>query len=146
MQPRHIPTIEEQREKVFNTRRSNNARSGVPLPDLSRPPPGFARPPVQTLPIPFYQPQPVYSYEDTIVTRVLQSLMGSRGHKQVEPPHGQPQDVVNKVMNWDTGAGLGGKEISDECRRSLGELERSLSRGRRRSKSREKAVHKGRRR
>merc|ERR1719206_1011838 len=79
-------------------------RSNPPLPDLSRPPPGFSRPQLQAVPVPFYQPQAMYSYEDTIVSRVLQSLIGNRV-QQVEPPNGQPQDVIEKVLNWDVGAG-----------------------------------------
>ena len=50
-QPRQIPTIEEQRDKTVNTRRSLipappswAPAPQAPLPDLSRPPPGYLRP------------------------------------------------------------------------------------------------------
>ena len=136
-QPRQIPTIEEQREKMVTTRRIiPQTRQAVPLPDLSRPPPGFLRPPVQAVPMSFYQPQPMYSYEDTIVTRVLQSLMGGRAQQQVELPLCQPQDVVNKVLGWDVVTGSGGKKdkLDGVSRRSI---EKSLSKERWRSASRD---------
>ena len=94
-QPRFIPTIEEQRDKLVSVRHPAT-RPTVPLPDLSRPPPSFSRPHVQALSVPLYQQQPIYSYEDTIVTRVLQSLMGNRVQQQTEPPVGPSQDVVDK--------------------------------------------------
>ena len=140
-QPRQIPTIEEQREKMVTTRRIiPPTRQAVPLPDLSRPPPGFLRPPVQAVPMSFYQPQPMYSYEDTIVTRVLQSLMGSRVQQQVELPPGQPQDVVDKVLLWDVGTGSGVKKehVEGSKRRSSGDFERSLSKERWHSTSRDR--------
>ena len=145
-QPKFIPTIEEQRDKFGPVRHlPTAARPSVPLPDLSRPPPGFSRPQVQALSsVPFYQPQPIYSYEDTIVTRVLQSLMGnSRVPQQAEPPIGPSQDVIDKVLNWEvagTGTCEGGRRgQADDRRRSLSDDRgRSLSRYREKSPGRRK--------
>jgi hypothetical protein len=135
-QPRQIPTIEEQRDKTVSTRRSipppPRHPAPVPLPDVSRPPPGYLRP-VQAMPVSFYQPQPLYSYEDTIVTRVLQSLMGNRAQQPVELPSVQPQDAMDKVLSWDLSSG-GRKEDFGGTR-----MERSLSRERRLTRSPERS-------
>merc|ERR1719233_2491530 len=150
-QPRFIPTIEEQRDQLqlIPLRHPPTTRPSVPLPDLSRPPPGFSRPHVQALPVPLYQPQPIYSYEDTIVTRVLQSLMGNRVQQQTEPPSGPSQEVVDKVLNWDVvGTGRRGqgdddlrKSSSVDRRRSISKsLENSLGRRRNKRRSSESIV------
>ena len=141
-QPRLIPTIEEQRNKLLPVRLPSTTMPSVPLPDLSRPPPGFSRPHVQALSVPFYQPQPMYSYEDTIVSRVLQSLMGNRVPQQAEPPIGPSQDVIEKVLNWEvvgTGSCEGRRKGQVDDRGSLSDnRRRSLSRSREKSLGRRK--------
>ena len=142
-QPRQIPTIEEQRERAAYARRSVvPVRQTVPLPDLSRPPPGYVCP----VPVPLYQPvpQPIFRYEDTIVTRVLQSLMGSRSQQQVELPSLQSQDAINKVLSWDVGTG-GKKDLSEGCLKSLEGSGRSIrSLEARRGRSTERNVERSR--
>jgi len=147
-QPRQIPTIEEQRgERAAFVRRSVAVPRQIvsvprPLPDLSRPPPGYVYP-IRTVQMPIYQPapQPIYNYEDTIVTRVLQSLMGSRNQQpQMELPSLQSQEALSKVLSWDVEGGLK-RDVSEVSRRSLIEA-RSISKEGRKSKSREKSREK----
>jgi len=118
-QPRQIPTIEEQREKaaLANKHVLLSSRPSAPLPDLSRPPPGYVCP-VQ---VPPYQPvpQPVFRYEDNIVHRVLQSLMGNQVQQQVQVDY---QDLLNKARGWDREAEL----KSGEALRSLEGSDRSI--------------------
>ena len=146
-QPRQIPTIEEQRgDRAAYVRRSvavPRQAVSVPrsLPDLSRPPPGYVYP-IRTVQMPFYQPapQPIYNYEDTIVTRVLQSLMGSRNQhqqSQMELPSLQSQEALSKVLSWDVDGGRKG-DLSEVSRSSLKEA-RSFSKEGRKSKSRERS-------
>jgi len=89
--PQQIPTITDLREKTSASRStsflSGRQSANVRLPDVSRPPPGYAPPivPSVSVPIPMYQhvSQPLYNYEDNIVSRVLQSIMKNQNLQQL---------------------------------------------------------------
>ena len=137
---RHIPTIQEQRDKfAFYKRRNYMSPSlsyarAVSLPDVSRPPPGYIRPVQTVVPVPYYQPQSTYSYEDTIVSRVLQSLMNSRSSPndhfhQINPKAKYDAGVEDKIMNWKTSLKGDEKRRPSERKSISRDRDSSISRG-----------------
>ena len=108
--PRQIPTIEENRAHVARMSSLTVSRPTPSsyLPDLTRPPPGYCR--LQPPPIQLYHHQshplqlPAYSYEENLVTRILQSLVTSVPLQPAPaelPPPVTP-GPLDKVLNWNT--------------------------------------------